>query len=157
MKILLFVSKLPYARPAILFGGLVARLTKSPIILMHVTSRKSGLEAGQNILAQAREMLPDVELNTQICQGISTQCILDEAQSGSYDLVVLDELTFLIRYNIVSEREVIELIADRPARVNLLITGRSATEGLIEACDIVSEIKPLKYPQDSPARKGIEY
>jgi len=81
----------------------------------------------------------------------------EKVMSDEYDLVVLDELTLLIRYNIVSEREVIELIADRPARVNLLITGRSATEGLIEACDIVSEIKPLKYPQDSPARKGIEY
>jgi len=146
MKILLFVSKLPYARPAILFGGLVARLTKSPIILMHVTSRKSGLEAGQNILAQAREMLPDVELNTQICQGISTQCILDEAQSGSYDLVVLEarrtvglmkRLKGVVARLIARESPVSVLVIkeERPSLKKILVCtgGRDIAEPVIEA------------------------
>ena len=80
-----------------------------------------------------------------------------EIMRGKYDLVILDELTYLIRYEIITEQEVLELIAKRPAGLHLVITGRNATKGLIEACDIVSEIKAIKFPQDAPAREGIEY
>ena len=81
----------------------------------------------------------------------------EKIMSDAYDLVVLDELTYLIRYEIVSEKEVLELIDQRPARLHLMITGRNASQGLIDACDIVSEVRPLKFPQDTPARQGIEY
>jgi len=81
----------------------------------------------------------------------------EKIMSDEYDLVVLDELTYLVRYEIVKEEEVLELINQRPARLHLMITGRNASPGLIEACDIVSEVKPLKFPQDTPARQGIEY
>ena len=81
----------------------------------------------------------------------------EKIMSDEYDLVVLDELTYLVRYEIVKEEEVLELINQRPARLHLMITGRNASPGLIEACDIVSEVKPLKFPHDTPARQGIEY
>ena len=81
----------------------------------------------------------------------------EKIMSDEYDLVVLDELTYLVRYEIVKEEEVLELINQRPPRLHLMITGRNASPGLIEACDIVSEVKPLKFPQDTPARQGIEY
>ena len=81
----------------------------------------------------------------------------EKIMSDEYDLVVLDELTYLVRYEIVKEEEVLELINQRPARLHLMITGRNASPGLIEACDIVPEVKPLKFPQDTPARQGIEY
>jgi len=80
-----------------------------------------------------------------------------EIMSDKYDLVVLDELTCLIRYEIITEQEVLELIARRPARLHLVITGRNATGGLIEACEIVSEIESVKFPKNTPARQGIEY
>ena len=81
----------------------------------------------------------------------------EKIMSDKYDLVILDELTCLIRYEIITEQEVLELIARRPARLHLVITGRNATKGLIQACDIVSEIKAVKFPKDTPARQGIEY
>lgn len=80
-----------------------------------------------------------------------------EIMSGKYNLVVLDELTCLIHYEIITEKEVLTMIAGRPAGLHLVITGRNATRALIEACDIVSEIKAVKFPQDTPARQGIEY
>lgn len=80
-----------------------------------------------------------------------------QIMSGKYDMVILDELTCLIRYEIITEQEVLELLAARPAGLHLVITGRDATEGLIEACDIVSEVKAVKFPRDIPAREGIEY
>jgi cob(I)alamin adenosyltransferase len=77
--------------------------------------------------------------------------------SDEYDLVVLDELTCLVRYGIVPEEEIIELIRTRPHRLHLVLTGRNAGPGLVEACDIVSEIDAVKFPQGVPAREGIEY
>jgi len=85
------------------------------------------------------------------------QLAKEKVMSDEYDLVVLDELTSLIHYQVIPEEEVLELIRNRPARLNLVLTGRQATEKLVAACDIVSEIRSLKYPQDQPARKGIEY
>jgi cob(I)alamin adenosyltransferase len=81
----------------------------------------------------------------------------EKVMSDEYDLVVLDELTSLIHYKVIPEEEVLELIKNRPRRLNLVVTGRQATERLIAVCDIVSEVRSLKYPQDQPARKGIEY
>jgi cob(I)alamin adenosyltransferase len=81
----------------------------------------------------------------------------EKVMSDDYDLLVLDELTYLVHYQIVSEQEVTELIKKRPPRLNLLITGRNATQALIDECDIVSRIEPLKYPKDAQASKGIEY
>ena len=80
-----------------------------------------------------------------------------QVMSDEYNLVILDELTFLVRYRMIEEQEAVDLIKKRPPRLNLLITGRSATQALIDACDIVSEITPVKYPEDAPARMGIEY
>ena len=77
--------------------------------------------------------------------------------SDEYDLVVLDELTYLVRYEMITEQDVIDLIRNRPQRLNLMITGRNATQRVMDECDIVSEVRPIKFPQDTPARKGIEY
>ena len=82
---------------------------------------------------------------------------VEQVMSDEYDLLVLDELTYLVQYQIISAQEVVEMIKKRPLRLNLLITGREATQALIDECDIVSGIEPLKYPKDSPATKGIEY
>jgi len=81
----------------------------------------------------------------------------EKVNSDEYDLVVLDELTYLVRYEMISEQDVIELIRNRPGRLNLMITGRNATRAVMDECDIVSEVRPIKFPQDTPARKGIEY
>ncbi|HUU28072.1 MAG TPA: cob(I)yrinic acid a,c-diamide adenosyltransferase [archaeon] len=98
------------------------------------------------------------ELAGHIEAGLEAwQFAKERVMSDQYDLVVLDELTFLVRYKIIPEREVLELIKERPQRLNLLITGRRAAKSLVDACDIVSEIRAVKYPQDQPARKGIEY
>ncbi len=81
----------------------------------------------------------------------------EEVNSGNWDLVVLDELTYLVRYKMVTEQDVIELIQGRPPALHLMITGRGATQGVIDQCDIVSEVLPIKHPEEREAVKGIEY
>jgi cob(I)alamin adenosyltransferase len=79
--------------------------------------------------------------------------------SGDYDMVVLDELTYLVSYNIITEEEVLDMISGRPPYVHLVISGRNASDGLIERADLVSEVKAIKHPYTAgvKAQKGIEF
>ena len=83
----------------------------------------------------------------------------EKVMSGEYDMVVLDELTYLISYGMVSEEEVLEMITTRPSSLHLVISGRDASEGLIKAADLVSEVKAIKHPYEAgiKAQKGIEF
>lgn len=81
----------------------------------------------------------------------------NEVNSGDWDLVVLDELTYLVRYEMIDEQDVIDLIRNRPKGLHLMITGRGATESVMEECTIVSEVKPIRHPEGRDAVKGIEY
>jgi len=78
--------------------------------------------------------------------------------SGDYDLVILDEVNGAIWFGLIDVERVLQLIKDKPAHVELVLTGRSADERLIEAADLVTEMCEIKhyYQQGVPARVGIE-
>lgn len=79
--------------------------------------------------------------------------------SGSYDLVVLDEINVALYFNLIELEEVLQLIKDKPPHVELILTGRNADKRLIEAADLVTEMVKIKHPFDKgiKARKGIEF
>lgn len=79
--------------------------------------------------------------------------------TGDYRLVVLDELTYLINYGIISEAEVREVLLSRPDGMDIVITGREAGDGLIAMADLVTEMREIKHPyhQGVKARKGCEF
>ncbi len=79
--------------------------------------------------------------------------------SGAFRLVVLDELTYLINYGIVEEAEVLEVLANRPVDLDIVVTGRGASEGLLAAADLITEMREVKHPYHHglAARKGMEY
>lgn len=78
--------------------------------------------------------------------------------SGRYDLVILDEINGAVAYGLLGVEPVIELIRLKPPRVELVLTGRSAHEKIIEAADLVTEMREIKhyYKAGVPARVGIE-
>jgi cob(I)alamin adenosyltransferase len=79
--------------------------------------------------------------------------------SGEYDLLILDELTYVVNYGWVSIEDVVAGIEARWARTNVVITGRDAPPELVELADTVTEMRVVKhaYQQGIPGRKGIEY
>jgi cob(I)alamin adenosyltransferase len=84
----------------------------------------------------------------------------DLVMSGDHDLVVLDELITAVFFELVGLDEVLRLITfDRPARVELVLTGRRAPAEIVEAADLVTEMRPLKHYYDAgvQAREGIEF
>lgn len=79
--------------------------------------------------------------------------------SDRYDLVILDELTYLPALGFLEVEKVVEAIRAKPARLTVIITGRNAASELIEIADTVSEIKAVKhaYQQGIKAQKGVEF
>ncbi|NLL27903.1 MAG: cob(I)yrinic acid a,c-diamide adenosyltransferase [Bacteroidales bacterium] len=78
--------------------------------------------------------------------------------SGKYDVVVLDEANIAIYYNLFTDDELINVIKQKPEATEIIITGRYATDKLIEFADLVTEMKEIKhyYNKGVQARKGIE-
>ena len=78
----------------------------------------------------------------------------------SYDLVVLDELNIVLRYDHLDLGEVLEVLGARPPMLHVVVTGRNARPELIEAADLVTEMTQVKHPfreQNVRAQKGIEF
>lgn len=84
--------------------------------------------------------------------------LVEILKAGKDDLVIVEEGNVAVTYNLITERELIELIDMKPDHVELVITGRGAAPAVIERADLVTEMKPLKhYFNDGVmAREGIE-
>ena len=77
----------------------------------------------------------------------------------SYDLVVLDELTYMIAYQYLDEQMILDAIANRPSNQSVVVTGRGGGAALQELADTVSEVKEIKHAFKSgvKARKGVDF
>jgi cob(I)alamin adenosyltransferase len=78
---------------------------------------------------------------------------------ASLDLVVMDELTYMIAFKYLDETEIIEAIENRPTEQSVVVTGRGGGRKLISIMDTVSEVKDVKHAYTSgiKARKGVDY
>ncbi|MGI6362057.1 MAG: cob(I)yrinic acid a,c-diamide adenosyltransferase [Bacillota bacterium] len=75
------------------------------------------------------------------------------------DILVLDELTNAWYFNLLTEQEIKDFLAQKSEQTELVITGRIAPDFLLEAADLVTEFKEIKHPYSRgiQRRKGIEY
>lgn len=79
--------------------------------------------------------------------------------ADTYDVVILDEFVCLIAEGILSEEEALEFILQKPKRLELILTGRGATDRMIASAHYVTYMTNVKHPYRSKirARKGIEF
>jgi cob(I)alamin adenosyltransferase len=84
---------------------------------------------------------------------------VDIIDAGEHQLVILDELTYLMTFNWLPVADVVAAIAGRPSHVNIIVTGRDAPAELIELADTVTEMREVKhaYRQGIRAMRGIDY
>lgn len=80
-------------------------------------------------------------------------------QSGDCDVVILDEANIAVHYNLISVDDLLNLISEKPKRVELVITGRYADHRIVQAADLVTEMKEIKHylKKGVKARVGIEH
>ena len=79
--------------------------------------------------------------------------------SGKYNMVILDEINVALDFKLIDLNDVIELIKNKPAGLDLILTGRYAPAPIMNLADTVSEIKEIKhhYQAGIKDRAGIEY
>jgi cob(I)alamin adenosyltransferase len=80
-------------------------------------------------------------------------------ESGEFDVLIFDELTYPLTYGWLDTETVLAAIRARPAGTHVVITGRNAPDALLEAADLVTEMRMLKHPyrdQGIGAQPGIE-
>ncbi|MDG3087586.1 cob(I)yrinic acid a,c-diamide adenosyltransferase [Vibrio hannami] len=100
----------------------------------------------------------DREADTAAAQVVWKECqrmLTDE----SIDVVLFDELTYMVSYGYIELDEVLEALQNRPAEQSVIITGRGAHRSIVELADTVSEVKNVKHAFESglKARKGVDW
>ena len=83
----------------------------------------------------------------------------EKIQSGKYDTIILDEINYAVNLNLISLEDVLELIKSKPENVDLVLTGNYAKEEVIEAADLVTEMREIKHPfqKGIKAKEGIDF
>lgn len=100
-------------------------------------NRASDTAACQQVWQQARRMLQDASL----------------------DLVILDEITYMVSMDYLALDELIAALKQRPPQQSVIITGRGCHRTLLELADTVSEMRPVKHAFDAgiQAQQGIDW
>jgi len=83
----------------------------------------------------------------------------EAVSSGNYDMVILDEINVAVDFKLIPLEEVINLIRNKPAALDLVLTGRYAAPEIMELADTVSEVREIKHHYNAGIkdRAGIEY
>ncbi|MBS4023771.1 MAG: cob(I)yrinic acid a,c-diamide adenosyltransferase [Dethiobacter sp.] len=83
----------------------------------------------------------------------------EAVESGQYSLVIFDEINFAIDYGMIPIADVLEMLKNRPSSVDIVLTGRNARQEIMDAADLVSEVREIKHHFSSgiKARPGIEF
>jgi cob(I)alamin adenosyltransferase len=83
----------------------------------------------------------------------------EKIESDYYDLIILDEITYLPLFGFLDVQKIVELIRNKPERLSVIMTGRSAHEDLIAIADTVSVVDSLKHAFDIGIKmqRGIEF
>lgn len=103
-------------------------------------------------------------LNRDVSQADTSQAddgwkrSLEAIYSGEFDVVILDEINVAVHLGLIDIQEVLDLVSKKPEHIELILTGRNAHPDLIQAADLVTEMKEVKhyYTKKVPARDGIE-
>lgn len=83
----------------------------------------------------------------------------EKIASGKYDIIILDEINYAVNLKLITVDDVLELIKNKPKNMTLVLTGNYAKEKVIEAADLVTEMKEIKHPyrEGKKAKRGVDF
>lgn len=83
----------------------------------------------------------------------------EKTESEKYDIIILDEINYAINLGLIKLEDVLDLIKNKPEKLNLVLTGNHAKKEIIEIADLVTEMREIKHPFKSgiKAKKGIDF
>jgi cob(I)alamin adenosyltransferase len=120
-------------------------------------ARRLGVEwrtTGDGFTWDAEDLERSAELSREAWTGAR-----EAIGSGAFDLVVLDEVTYPVGWGWIDPDDVVSTIRERPERVNIVITGREASDALLDLADTVTEMRNVRHAFDRGvrARRGIDF
>ncbi|MBI1979702.1 MAG: cob(I)yrinic acid a,c-diamide adenosyltransferase [Elusimicrobia bacterium] len=127
--------------------------SKKHIYGEHLLAEKLGVEIqplGDGFSWESKNIETDKSLARE-CWNTCRNVI----ESGKYDLVILDELTYPINYGWLPLEDVISVLKKRDSNMHVVITGRNAPQPLVEIADLVSDVHAVKHPLKSGIRAQI--
>ncbi|MCL4382462.1 MAG: cob(I)yrinic acid a,c-diamide adenosyltransferase [Patescibacteria group bacterium] len=79
--------------------------------------------------------------------------------SSKYELIILDEINVAVKFGLIKLEDVLQIINDKPKKLDLVLTGRFACPEIIRKADLVTEFTEVSHPfqKGEKARKGIDY
>lgn len=137
----------------VFFGQFVKGMKYSELEAVKFLPNFKIQQFGRNTFIFDKPTKADIEAANQGLREIEQILI-----SGEYDVVIMDEVNIAIFFELFSDDDVIEVLNKKADNVEVILTGRYATEKIIDRADLVTEMKEIKhyYTQGVQARKGIE-
>ena len=114
---------------------------------------------GEGFTWETQDRARDIAAAQSAWEAAKEMIDASRGENIAYDLVLLDELNIVLRYDYLPLDEVVAFLADRPEDLHVVVTGRNAKDSLIEAADLVTEMTMVKHPFRSgvKAQQGIEF
>ena len=112
------------------------------------------LQMGEGFTWETKERKKDIALSRRAWEFCK-----ETIQSGKYDLVILDEMNYVLGYGFLEVKEVVQCLKEKPEGLHLVLTGRNAPKELMDIADLVTEMKEIKHPFQKGiiAQRGIEF
>ena len=129
------------------YGELEAAQQVKPAIEIHAM--------GEGFTWDTKNPARDIEMTKK-----AWKLCKEKMLSGKYEVVIFDEINYVIDYHYLNVKEVISALKQKPPLVHVILTGRNAKSELIEMADLVTEMKEIKHPfkeQGILAQRGIEF
>ena len=124
-------------------------------VLEHFPDQVTIRTMGEGFTWETQDKARDIAA-AEAAWEVSKQMIDDP----SYDLVILDELNIVLRYDYLDLEAVLDTFRKKRGMLHIVVTGRNAKPELIDAADLVTEMTQIKHPfrdQNVRAQKGIEF
>ena len=101
----------------------------------------------------------DAMIKHRMAAEEALQTARKEITSKKWDMIILDEINYAIKFGLVSIDVVLELLDTKPDSLHLVLTGRDADQAIIDKADLVTEMTEVKHPYNKgmKAQKGVEF
>jgi cob(I)alamin adenosyltransferase len=115
------------------------------------------IRVGKGFVGIIDDKLPRAEHEKAAKEAL--ELVNELIHSEKYDIIILDELNVAVSLGLIKIDDILKILADRPAALDIIITGRNAHEKLIERRDLATEMKEIKHPYRKGilAKQGIDY
>jgi cob(I)alamin adenosyltransferase len=122
-----------------------------------VRIRVESLDVEWDMKASAKDGKKAAEVRSAIAEVLER--IGETAEKRFYDVIILDEIVYCVSEGLATLEDIERVIERKDAKVELVLTGRGASEELIKLADLVTEMRKVKHPFDNgvQARRGIEF